>query len=268
MFPPADSQGSGLALWWLEWRVRILLQLQSVLKISVSFCSISSWPIPASSFPAVTTVCTLFQRTSEMGWKWFLPLTSLSPGGQQGIPTSQHKKEFWETNSGGFDFFSRTYSWNLPCGSTSATAEHRVEVLCVPTAGTVCWDPGREGSVLSHVQLCTTCHPGLSPPASGSHTALVLARWSFKFCFSFCILHEWRCDLSSILENWVWHLLLNGLAVRTPYLCAGQNFRGEQNHGSVLLLLPSILPEEPSLSQFLQLVLTDSVAAWGCLSFN
>lgn len=67
-----------------------------MLKISVSFCTISSWPIPASSFPAVTTVCTLFQRTSEMGWKWFLPLTSHSPGGQQGIPTLQHKKECWE----------------------------------------------------------------------------------------------------------------------------------------------------------------------------
>lgn len=63
----------------------IWLQLQSVLKIS--FCSISTWQyIPASSFSAVTTVYTLFQRTTEMGWKCSSPLKLPSPWGQQNIP--------------------------------------------------------------------------------------------------------------------------------------------------------------------------------------
>lgn len=76
------------ALYWLwgDWNeVWIWLQLQSVLKTSISFCSISTWLIPASSFPAVTTVYTRFQRRTEMGWKCSLPLTLLSPWGQLDI---------------------------------------------------------------------------------------------------------------------------------------------------------------------------------------
>lgn len=30
MFPPADSQGSGLALWWLEWRMNLIAAAVSV----------------------------------------------------------------------------------------------------------------------------------------------------------------------------------------------------------------------------------------------
>lgn len=73
---------------WLcsDWNgVWIWLRLQSVLKISINFCSISTWLIPASSFPAAITVYPLFQRRIEMGWKCPLPLMLLSPWGQPDI---------------------------------------------------------------------------------------------------------------------------------------------------------------------------------------
>lgn len=73
-----------------------------MLKIGISFCSVSHWLIHASRFPAVTTVDTLLRGRAEMGWKCSLTLTPLNPWGQLDISFSyriRKKPMFRDTDS-------------------------------------------------------------------------------------------------------------------------------------------------------------------------
>lgn len=63
------------------------------------------------------------------------------------------------------------------------TPEHRVEVLCVPMAGTVCWDPGRGSPMGSFAPPVI-----LAMPVGHTQPWLLHCEiFNFVFPFAFCM---------------------------------------------------------------------------------
>lgn len=146
------------ALDWLygDWNEGwIWLQLQSVLKISVSFCSVSFWPIPDSSFPAVTTVYTV-SKDSWNGMEMVLA-QSLRKAGYFYF-TAQERILYFGKQA------AKDLSFLVGCIAGICHVEATVPHTRAQDRSAVCAN-GRNcvlGSRerLSHGQLCTTCHPG------------------------------------------------------------------------------------------------------------